>query len=298
MSNDSGQNNPVSDVLENRSYADLAHVLRERSDAILKRWETVVREVLPRADAMNLAQLRDQIPRTLNMLADALESTRPAQTHELADHSGTHGGERFAQGFDLHELLIEYRLLRRAVVEEIESHLGRRTSRAEDLALGMAIDTVLSQGVMAFFQHLREEISAATDAEARFLAYLSHDLRNHLNHVTLLLQLIGTQLNQQPQFAEELSNISSARQAILETVEGMERLLKSARVRGGRAEVNMAPVNLHELVEAMTTPFAREAPLKGIKIVARVAEGASCVSDRRLLMIILHNLLSNAVKFT
>jgi signal transduction histidine kinase len=289
---------PVSDVLESQSFASLAQVVRERTAAILYRWETVVREALPRADAMTLAQLRDEVPKTLSMLADALESSKPRETRDLAGHSGAHGIDRFAQGFDLAELLVEYRLLRRVVIDEVEAHMGRRTSRTEDLALGMAIDTVLAEGVNAFFQHLRAEISAATDAEQRFLAYLSHDLRNQLNYVSLLLELIVTKLHDVPEATKDVSDIAAARKAIGETVEGMERLLKSTRLRSGRAEVQMQAVNLQELLQAQTAAFKREAGLKGIKIVTRVVDRATAVSDRRLVMVILHNLLSNAVKFS
>ena len=57
-------------------------------------------------------------------------------------------------------------------------------------------------------------------------------------------------------------------------------------------------MNMEELVRALAVSFAREAQLKGVKLVTRVPPGANCVSDRRLLMLVLHNLLSNAVKYS
>jgi signal transduction histidine kinase len=295
---DASKNNPVSDVLEHGSFAALAKVLRERSGTIVEKWEDLVRETLPRADALTLAQVRDEIPRTLSMLADALESTRPGQAHDLNVQSGAHGTDRFSQGYNVEELLVEYRLLRRVVLDEVESHLGRRTTKNEDMALSMGIDAVLSQGVVAFFRHLEAELGAAAEAESKFLAYLSHDLRNQLNHILLVLQLLTVKLRGNADTADEMTEIGNVRQAIHQTVEGMERLLKSARLRSGHAEAKLGMVNLDELLHGLTVPFVREAGVKGIGVETRVPPGATCVTDRRLLMVILHNLLSNAVKYS
>ena len=292
------QNNPVDDVLTGHAFKPLANVLRDRANVIARRWEELVRQTLPRADALTLAEVRNQIPQTLSLLADTLESNKPDEIRNLDGHSGIHGGDRFTQGYNIEELLVEYRLLRRVVIEEIESHLGRRTTREEDVALSMGVDTVLHRGVTAFFRNMQAELSAASDAESKFLAYLSHDLRNQLNHVMLVLELIGMKLHDNPEVAGDLKEIGTVRRAIHETIEGMERLIKASRLRSGRAELKLETVNLEELVEALALPFVRDAAVKGIEFVTRVPPGASSVSDRRLLMVILHNLLTNAIKYS
>ena len=230
---DEKNTNAVSDVLETQSFATLAQVLRNRADDTLTRWEALRARILRGADALTLAQVRDEVPQTLQMLADALESRNADEARELSGQSGAHGIERFSQGYKIEELLIEYRLLRRVVIDEIESHLGRRTTKGEDLALSMGIDAVLAQGVAAFSRHLEAELTAAADAEAKFLAYLSHDLRNQLNHIMLHLEMIAMALKDKPDVAQDLNQLTGARTAIHQTVEGMERLLKTVRLRSG-----------------------------------------------------------------
>lgn len=295
----SGQEaSPVSDLLETRSFAPLAGALRERAERIVARWEALVREVLPAADDLPLAQVRDEIPATLARLADALESGVPEQTRLLARQTNAHGAERFTQGYNIEELIVEYRLLRRVVIEEVESALARRTSLAEDLALSMGIDTVLQQGVIAFVNYQRAEITAAADAEERFMAYLSHDLRNQLNHISLVLDVLMSKLDQTQSVAQEIAEIQNARRTISETIDGMERILKTARVRKGSAEVKLGPVRLDELLQGVARGFAREAEAKGLKLAVDVPRGAQCQSDRRVLLVILYNLLSNAIKYS
>src|SRR5262249_45050681 len=127
-------------------------------------------------------------------------------------------------------------------------------------------------------------------------AYLSHDLRNQLNHVSLSLQLITMRLRGKPDLAEHVSEIDSIRRSIHQTIEGMEQLLKTARLRSGHPEANLGTVNLQGLIRGLSPPFTAEARSKGIDLVTLVSPGATCISDRRLLMVILHNPLSNAVK--
>lgn len=80
--------NPVSDLLEARSFQPLADALRQRADKIIARWEALVREVLPAADSLTFAQVRDHVPQTLAKLADALESEIPEQTRSLIGQAG------------------------------------------------------------------------------------------------------------------------------------------------------------------------------------------------------------------
>lgn len=104
-------------------------------------------------------------------------------------------------------MLIEYRILRRVLIEQVESSLGRRTTPAEDVALSMGIDTVLQQGVVSFVKHQSERLRAANQAEAKYLSFLSHDLRGQLNGIALVMELVKRRLATEPGFEEEVSDI-------------------------------------------------------------------------------------------
>jgi signal transduction histidine kinase len=291
-------NNPLSDLLETRSFVALATALREQGANIVLRWEEMVRTVLPAADHLTLGQVRDQIPATLARLADALQSHDSKETRDLMGQTIGHGKERFHQGYNVEELIVEYRLLRRVVIEETESALKRRTSVEEDLALSMGVDTVLQQGIVIFVAHLRDELRASADAESRFLAYLSHDLRNQLNHSMLVLQLLTSKLKTEPRFAEDVEELERVRRSIFETIGGMEQLLQAERLRKGDITVESQPVDLTELVSGVANQFSHAADKRGLGLEVHIPPHAHCQSDRQLLWLILQNLVSNAIKYS
>ncbi len=223
--------NPVLDVLLAGSFTELAAVLRGQADAIVPSWENMVREVLPAADALTISQLRDHIPMTLDRLADVLESTSIGTINQFILETGQHGNLRFEQGFNIDELLIEYRLLRRALIEHVESSLNRRTTIREDVALNMGIDIILHNGITAFVEHRTTDAAHDPIAAARVLSTLSHDLRNNISAVMLTLELLRRKLTTQPRLADDLSDLKVARQTLMETIEGIERLARGVRAR-------------------------------------------------------------------
>jgi signal transduction histidine kinase len=284
--------------LETRRFEQLAAALRIRFDAIISNWETLVRRVLPAADKLTLAQVRDHLPKTLSILADALDSASAEETHALAGQTTAHGILRFHQGYNVDELLTEYRLLRRVIIEEIEAELRRRTTIAEDVALNMGIDTILHEGVAAFVKHHTERLQAATKSEVKYLSFLSHDLRNALNSITLIMQVIKSRLQRDPAFTEEVADIESLQNTILETVEGMGRLLQAERLRNEAANRKFSSVNLFELATEVTREYTQQAKKKGVAFAVNISPDAIVRADRECLRIILQNLVGNAVKFS
>src|SRR5438093_1150369 len=113
------------DLLKYRPFPELAAALRAQRAVIIQRWQQVVREILPAAHELTLTQVRDRLPETIDMMADALEADEPKATKDLMDQAGVHGEERFDQNFALGELMIEYGLLRPILIEETATHLDR-----------------------------------------------------------------------------------------------------------------------------------------------------------------------------
>jgi signal transduction histidine kinase len=95
-----------------------------------------------------------------------------------------------------------------------------------------------------------------------------------------------------------MADIKHAREAIFQTVDAMEMLLKAARVRTGTATLRPERVDLNELIHCVARMFEREARSKGLTLALNVAADSYCQGDRRLLMLILHNPVGNAVKYS
>src|SRR5436305_12123401 len=109
----------ILDVLAYRSMPQLADILRRRNDRILKRWTESVERHLPDADPLTTKQVRDSIPNVLQKIASALESGRAEDTFVLAEVGVAHGVARFQENYDIEEVLIEYRILRRVIFDEL-----------------------------------------------------------------------------------------------------------------------------------------------------------------------------------
>lgn len=286
------------DLLAYHAFPPLASALRLRKDAILQAWEAAVIQTLPAADALTLQNLRDSIPLILQEIIDAFASDKPDTTRDLVEGSKMHGESRFQENYNIRELVVEYRLLRRVIIEQVTEAMGERLEMRSNIALNMAVDTALQSGVIKFIEHLQQQNRTSTEVQAKYLSFLSHDLRNHLHHAMLHVQLLVRRLTQVPEFADSVADLDSVKRAILQTTAGMDRLLQSEQLRKEPVHHTAEPVDLNLLLSEITNQFAHEANSKGIKLDLDTPEGAQAISDEGLLTLVLQNLLGNAVKYS
>ena len=286
------------DLLTYHAFPSLASALRSRSDVIIQKWETAVRSMLPAADELTLLQLRNSLPAILQEIIDVFESNKPHETRELIEGSKSHGSTRFHESYSIRELIIEYQLLRRIIIEQISEDLNEVLDTRSTVALNMAIDTALQSGVVTFTEDLQQQIKASAEAQSKYLSFLSHDLRNHLNRATLHLQLLTTKLAQAPEYSEIVENIRSVNRAIFQTTSGMDRILQAEQLRRGSVELNIQHVDLNFLLRDVAKQLYPEAKSKGLELEVDVPEEAGAGSDEGLLTLILHNLLCNAIKYS
>lgn len=286
------------DLLTYHAFPRLASALRSRSDVIIWKWETAVRSMLPAADELTLQQLQNSLPAILQEIVDVFESNKPRETRELIEGSRNHGSTRFHESYSIKELIIEYQLLRRIIMEQISEHLNEALDTRSTVALNMAIDTALQSGVVTFTEDLQQQIKAAAEIQSRYLSFLSHDVRNHLNRATLHLQLLAAKLAQAPEYSESVEDIHSVNRAILHTISGMDRILQAEQLRQGSVEPHIQPVDLNFVLRDAAKQLYPEAKSKGLELDVDVPNEAQTESDEGLLTLILHNLLSNAIKYS
>ena len=289
---------PTVDLLATRPFPRIAGALRARKGRVLRRWENAVKKLLPHADSLTLGQLRDHLPQILDQTVDALGATHASPLSELVEMTKSHGSMRFHQQFNVQELIVEYRVLRRILVEEINRGLGGKIKVGQVIVLNMGIDTALQHGVMAFINHQKEQLRAASEVQSRYLSYLSHDLRNNLNGCTLMLEVLRQRLEGLEGFAEDVQDIASVQRSVSETIAGMDRILQAERLRREAIQPKVQPVDLCALVQDVTRQALRQAEHKGIKLRVDVPAGAAVQSDRELITLVLQNLIGNAVKYS
>jgi signal transduction histidine kinase len=289
---------PADQFLEQRSFPNLAKALRARRSEIVRQYEEVVDSLIPAADHLTRKQVRDSLPDVLEQIARALESTNSRETMELVGISVEHGVTRFHQQYDVKQLISEFRLLRRIVSEEVTEELQRELSLPEVLALATGLDLYLQQGVVGFVEYQRAELNAASEMEAKYLSYLSHDLRNNLNAVTLMLEVLYRRLKDLPEFKEDADDVAAVQRSIDETVQGMDRLLQAERIRTKSVEAKFATVRLREVAGRVVRQQQQNATTKNIELALTVPASAAAETDHDLLGVILQNLIGNAVKYS
>ena len=288
----------ASDTLMFQPMPALANMLRKRSARVVDRWDKLVRNTLPNADALTSQQVRDSIPTILEQMANAIEAGEPAPTEELAEITKVHGEARFHESYNVKELILEYRLLRKTLIEEIDSAFKRPVSAQEWIALDIAVDLALQQAVLAFLQHQGVRLKTATEGEAKFLAFLTHEIRGGLNSVMLTMQWVEHALESRREFSEEREALIAARKSASETITSLERLLQAERLRQKSARPVYAAISLKTVAEKVAAQCRIAAKRKGIAIRIQIADDAIVNTDEGLLTLIVQNQLGNAVKYS
>ena len=161
-----------------------------------------------------------------------------------------------------------------AVVEDITEHL--RLEEAE---------------------HARETAEAANQAKSDFLSRMSHELRTPLNAMLGFAQLLEID-QKNPLAASQRPWVAQIQQAGWHLLEMINDVLDLSRIESGNLRLQMAPLDLPELVQATVSLVGSDAIRRGIRISRDLAPGTSAVlGDVTRVKQILINLLSNAVKY-
>ena len=149
--------------------------------------------------------------------------------------------------------------------------------------------------LLAEAQSAREEAEAANRSKDDFVAIVAHELRSPLNSIAGWAQLLQTRQFDPAITAKALDTIWRNTQAQVRLVED---LLDISRLVRGTLQINLAPVNWAEVVEAALDVVRPMAEAKQIQLTAQFSPTAQIFGDPNRLQQIAVNLLTNAIKFT
>ena len=137
-------------------------------------------------------------------------------------------------------------------------------------------------------EKLRELDKAKTD----FFANASHELRTPLTLILAPVEhaLAGKTLNR-----ETLEMIRRNAHDLLSLITG---LLEMSRITAGKFKLDIAQINLSEMVKQFCSSMDTAARLKGIKLVCKAEEPVKIYADPDRLGNIISNFFSNSFKFT
>jgi signal transduction histidine kinase/CheY-like chemotaxis protein len=139
----------------------------------------------------------------------------------------------------------------------------------------------------------RDEAERANAAKTRFLAAASHDLRQPMHAIGLLIGLLRARVAEPA--AQSLAEKAQQASCTMESLFGT--LLDISRLDAGTVSVREETVRLADTLERAVTAYAPLAAAKGVALRARAT--ALCVrTDAALLDRIVGNLVVNAIRYT
>ena len=142
-------------------------------------------------------------------------------------------------------------------------------------------------------QAARERAEAANLSKSAFLAAASHDLRQPLHALSLLLSTLQER-TREPEASHILTKIATSADSLDTLFKG---LLDLSRLDAGSVTPESKPVALEPLLKRLENDFRPLAEAKGLDF-ARATSDAWAISDPEMLERLLRNLLDNAVKYT
>lgn len=139
----------------------------------------------------------------------------------------------------------------------------------------------------------KRSAEVATETKSRFLAVVSHDLRQPFQAAALLAGTLERRLSD-----PELTAILREQKAALSSASSLlNTVLDLAKIESGALKPKIEPVALGPLFETLGTEFRPVAEQNHIRL-STTSDALSVLSDRTWLRQILQNLLANAVRFT
>jgi len=142
-------------------------------------------------------------------------------------------------------------------------------------------------------QQAAREAAEANRSKSRFLAAASHDLRQPLNALSLLLGLLRSRVKDPS--SEEL--IERGQESLARIAKQLDSYLDITKLDTGRIPVERTAVPVGAMFRRLADMFVEEAQRKGLRL--RVVDCNLRVdSDSFLLERILTNLVANAIRYT
>ena len=252
------------------------------------------------AVALNAALTRRQ---ELSLLHRTREQAKKLQLREAALDKNTKALRAQSRAFQQSEEKLQLKQL------ELEAANAQMVKNAADLEAHMAIlqkqkrdmqkqNAELAQTHRELAEKARQ-LEASSRYKTEFMANMSHELRTPLNSILLLSRLLLENKDQtltvrQAEFAR---TVHSAGEDLLNLI---NEILDLAKVESGKMEIDMAPVRVHAITNAMLESFSPLAEQRGLAFGIHVDPDVpeTLVTDRKRIEQIVKNFLSNAFKFT
>ena len=278
----------------------LADFIVENIESILAEWEAFARGIKS-GENMDALALRDHAGEILlatvadmrAVQSSAERSARSRRYHQEGDDPSLNGASeqhaigRLGSGFDLMELVSEYRALRASVLRLWHESGGRpHDADVDDVTrFNESLDQSLAKAVSCYSQRVDQ-------SRDLFLAILSHDLRNPLNSIAMSASLLPHIVQPATEAVNVASQIATSADVMARMISD---LLDYTRTRlGAGMPVSPTSMDLGILCSELHQEFRSAHPHRTIEL--HVAGDLHGRWDVDRLRQAISNLLGNAIQ--
>ncbi len=280
----------------------LADFILGNVELILSEWETFVRSLASGEEMTKLALRNDaeailratardmQIGQSLAQQASKAKGHGGAVGEESngLDHASVlHGVARMGSGFDIMEVVSEYRALRASVLRLwTERHPQFNINDVNDITrFNESIDQSLAAAVGSYTRRVDQ-------SRRMFLAILGHDLRSPLNSISMAAQLISRISGKRPDFSRALSVIKTNTEAVTRLIRDLIDFASTGL--GGTMPLTCDPVDIEILCRQVFEEFCIAHPQRTLRF---HSDGdLTCDCDAARLRQVVSNLIGNAIQ--
>jgi signal transduction histidine kinase len=280
----------------------LAAFIRTNIDPIVAEWISFARTRTPASNSMTKLALQDHIVEILSFIADDLETTQSAK-EQVAKSKGLgpqdapfaqsaaeiHAALRHADGFNIDQMVSEYRALRASVVKQwLARNQALAASDLDDLTrFNEAIDQAVTESVTKY-------TAAIAHSRNLFLGILGHDLRNPIGAAAMAAQAmvkIGEPGAKQTVLASRILDTTQRATQILNDLLDVTRSAFGTDLPVKRGSMDMGELG-RELTDEMQTLG------DGHQIRIEVVGDTRGDWDRGRIGQVFSNLLGNAIQYS
>lgn len=141
----------------------------------------------------------------------------------------------------------------------------------------------------------RRTLEIESQARQRILETVAHDLRTPLSTLSLIHEALAASVVD----ARGARRLAIARRQTSTMIALIQDLLEDARLRGGKAQLVVEPVALHDFLRELAADFEPMALQAAVNFETAVAPDRLVATfDRRRMTQVCRNLISNAFRFT
>jgi signal transduction histidine kinase len=231
----------------------LADFIRLNIEPIVADWIDFARTRTPASESMTKLALRDHIEEILNFVADDLET--PQSKREQVKKSRGLGSEgsnltqsaaevhaalRLSDGFDIDQMVSEYRALRASVVKQWIAH--NRVLADTDLEDLTRFNEAIDQAVAESVVHYTDSVNRS---RSLFLGVLGHDLRNPIGAATMAARHMVKRGGTDPKQTLLASQIVSTTERATQILNDLLDITRSAF--GTEFPITKAPMDMGQL---------------------------------------------------